>query len=153
MIDIRRAVADGQHKSYIVFSTSELMENLLSAVILIMRTKFKFKFLKKKILKPRFVRATWCHGTLCICFYGYARLSAEHSRLIYQRRCACASSQVPGRDCECILSSIIIITMLLLFFFITLVLPPLALTSKPPTSTSTTPQPCKWVPSKKISTT
>ncbi|XP_022182312.1 ionotropic receptor 40a isoform X3 [Myzus persicae] len=33
LIDIRRAVADGHHTSYIVLSTSALMENLLSAVM------------------------------------------------------------------------------------------------------------------------
>lgn len=107
MIDIRRAVADGHHTSYIVLSTSTLMENLLSAVMSI----YIYIYIHTNIYRlfataifcfsHRSGEVTWCLGTSCTCFYGYGRPSVERSRLIYWRRCACASSPVPGRDCEC----------------------------------------------------
>lgn len=103
MIDIRRAVTDGHHTSYIVLSTSSLMENLLSAVI----HTYKY-FVAVYTVTDNFPcfshrsgEVTWCPGTSCTCSYGYGRPSAERSRPIYWKRCECASSPAPDRDCEC----------------------------------------------------
>lgn len=104
MIDIRRAVTDGHHTSYIVLSTSTLMENLLSAVMSILiyifccRLHCNCNFL---CFSHRSGEVTWCLGTSCTCSYGYGRPSVERSRPIYWKRCACASSPAPDRDCEC----------------------------------------------------
>lgn len=106
MIDIRRAVADGHHTSYIILSTSTLMENLLSAVMSIYYIQI-FTVYSVYIATAIFCfsyrsgEVTWCLEMSCTCFYGYGRPSVERSSLIYWRRCACASSPVPDRDCEC----------------------------------------------------